>query len=524
MTDTHEKDVEYWMEHIQRSRLTAGEYLKLLENFVKNGERPEIETDVLTDYPWEMYNDPILRYVVEVTHDPIIQARVLTSKMAGKVFYETMGRFVVDCLHEQQFCNQKSWSERNEMGKTCEWSMQKKHDNWQSLIAAIDEKHKKDGFNKEFIKKLFQRQGWRNEANWEKLRQEWAGALDRQMQREVGEKVRKKIPSTRAGLANMMKMTTEQHRRFEDADEAMMAQAWDLMDGQFSESEFEKKLNIVRIQNKYPEIGEVARRMGRTVEEEGRDRITVQTGFHFKIDHSSGSDIEGITVGNDINALLPMELTQYADEQLEDLFYKKYLTRRLQTFRYRSELNKPAHQLHQQRAVRKGPMIVCVDSSASMYGVPQKIEMSLLSKLEQTAAELQRDCFLIDFSVSIRPIDLRARLRKRSLQRMGMKAVKDSEFVRGEFPFIGGGTDAEKMLRLTFALLDNGEEHYMNADVLWITDFLIPRTTEILMSRFPDYKKRGTRFYGFQIGEGENNWEHHFDHIYRIHYVRPRMY
>ena len=107
---------------------------------------------------------------------------------------------------------------------------------------------------------------------------------------------------------------------------------------------------------------------------------------------------------------------------------------------------------------------------------------------------------------------------------MGMKAVKDSEFVRGEFPFIGGGTDAEKMLRLTFALLDNGEEHYMNADVLWITDFLIPRTTEILMSRFPDYKKRGTRFYGFQIGEGENNWEHHFDHIYRIHYVRPRMY
>ena len=352
MTDTHEKDVEYWMEHIQRSRLTAGEYLKLLENFVKNGERPEIETDVLTDYPWEMYNDPILRYVVEVTHDPIIQARVLTSKMAGKVFYETMGRFVVDCLHEQQFCNQKSWSERNEMGKTCEWSMQKKHDNWQSLIAAIDEKHKKDGFNKEFIKKLFQRQGWRNEANWEKLRQEWAGALDRQMQREVGEKVRKKIPSTRAGLANMMKMTTEQHHRFEDADEAMMAQAWDLMDGQFSESEFEKKLNIVRIQNKYPEIGEVARRMGRTVEEEGRDRITVQTGFHFKIDHSSGSDIEGITVGNDINALLPMELTQYADEQLEDLFYKKYLTRRLQTFRYRSELNKPAHQLHQQRAVR----------------------------------------------------------------------------------------------------------------------------------------------------------------------------
>jgi len=89
---------------------------------------------------------------------------------------------------------------------------------------------------------------------------------------------------------------------------------------------------------------------------------------------------------------------------------------------------------------------------------------------------------------------------------------------------IGGGTDAEKMLRLTFALLDNDKDGFMNADVLWVTDFLIPRTTEELMSRFPEYRKTGTRFYGFQIGEGENNWENYFDHIYRIHYVRPRMY
>ena len=524
MAEQGNHDVEYWMERIERRRLTAGEYLKLLEIFVQRGELHEIETDVLTDYPWQMYDDPILRYIVEVTHDPMIQARVLTSKMAGKVFYETMGRFVVACLHEQKFCTQKTWSERNELGKTCEWSMQKKQDNWQSLITSIGEKHKDDGFDKDFITKLFQRQGWSSDAVWEKLRQEWAGALERQMLREVGEKVRKKVPSTKAALANLMKLMSEQHHRFEDADEAMLSQAWDLMEGQFSESEFEKKLNIVRIQNKYPEIGEVARRMGRTVEEEGRDSISVQSGFHFKIDHSSGSDIEGITVGNDINALLPMELTQYADEQLENLFYKKFLTRKLQTFRYRSELNKPAHRLHQQKAVRRGPMIVCLDSSASMYGVPQKIMMSLVSKLEQTAEELQRDCFLIDFSVSVRPIDLRARMRNRLMERIGQKPKKENGRQAGELPFIGGGTDAEKMLRLTFALLDDGGNRYVNADVLWVTDFLIPRTTEELMARFREYKQTGTRFYGFQIGEGENNWETYFDHIYRIHYVRPRMY
>jgi len=519
-----ENDVSYWMERIHRKRMSAGDYLKLLENFVNSGEQPEIDTDVLTDYPWQMYDDPILRYIVEITHDPMIQARVLTSRMAGKVFYKSMGRFVVDCLHEQKFSKQKAWSEYNEMGKTCEWSQQKRKDHWQALLTSIEEKHQEDGFNKEFFEKLFQQQGWSTDTNWEKLREEWAGALQRKMQREIGEKVHKKAPSTKSSMMNLMKQMSEHYQRSDNPDETLMAQAWNLMEGTFTESEFEKKLNIVRIQNKYPEIGAVAKRMGRTVEEEGHDHINVQTGFHFKIDHSSGSDIEGITVGNDINALLPIELAHYSDEELEDLFYKKFLARRLQTFRYRSELNKPSRQLHRQRAVRQGPMIICLDSSASMYGVPQKIETSLLAKLEQTAEELKRDCYLIDFSVSIRPIDLRARLKKRVMERIGLKAEKDCELVKGDFPFIGGGTDAQRMLRLVFALLDGHEHHYMNADVLWITDFLIPRTTEELMSRFPDYRKSGTRFYGFQIRVGDNKWEKYFDHIYQIHYIPPRMY
>ena len=146
-------------------------------------------------------------------------------------------------------------------------------------------------------------------------------------------------------------------------------------------------------------------------------------------------------------------------------------------------------------------MIVCVDSSASMYGVPQRIEASLLSKLEETAERLNRDCFLIDFSVGIRPIELRSRRKKRS--------------------------DAQKMLNLTFYLLDNGEDRYMNADVLWITDFLIPRTTEDLMKRFKDYQATGTKFYGFkitQMGQGESNWDKYFDKIYEVHYKQPRRY
>jgi hypothetical protein len=67
----------------------------------------------------------------------------------------------------------------------------------------------------------------------------------------------------------------------------------------------------------------------------------------------------------------------------------------------------------------------------------------------------------------------------------------------------------------------------MNADVLWITDFLIPRTTEDLMKRFKDYQATGTKFYGFkitQMGQGESNWDKYFNKIYEVHYKQPRRY
>ena len=83
------------------------------------------------------------------------------------------------------------------------------------------------------------------------------------------------------------------------------------------------------------------------------------------MEHSSKSDILGITVGNDLNALLPTELAHCADDELEDLFVYKYVTRKLQTFRYKSEIMQPARRLEIKPATQKGPMIVCLDTSGN---------------------------------------------------------------------------------------------------------------------------------------------------------------
>jgi len=511
------------MEKIFRKRLSPSFYLSLVEQFVRTGEVVEIETTVQVDQQWKMYYDPVLHYLHHIMSDPVIQYRVLSSKIAGKIFYETVGRFVLECLHSEQFLNQIAMGERREMEKMMEWSMQKKKDGWQSLLQAVSEKHKDDGFDLDFMKKKFSNDGWQKPENWQLLKREWSGAIDEKTRKEQARKIEAKAGGIAGGLKTKLD-AMENRMRSQGWSEDMALQAWEMMDGQWTESEFEKKLSIVQIQNRYPEIGDVARRMGRLPDEDGKDRLTVQSGNTHKIEHSTGSDIEGVTTGRDLNALMPFELAQYSDTAMEGLFLRKYLTSQLQIFRYKSEITKPSRRLRSERAARRGPMIVCVDSSASMYGVPQRIEASLLSKLEQTAEQLNRDCFLIDFSVNVRPIELRSRRKKRVMERIGMKSEDNENFAKGYFPFLGGGTDAQKMLNLVFWLLDNGEDRYMNADVLWITDFLIPRTTEELMRKFREYQKTGTKFYGFKIGQGETNWDRYFDKVYEIHYKLPRRY
>ena len=244
------------------------------------------------------------------------------------------------------------------------------------------------------------------------------------------------------------------------------------------------------------------------------------------LEHSSGSDIEGITVGNDLNSLLPSELAQYADDSMVSLFAYKYLTKNLQTFRYKSEITQPSRKLSFVRAARKGPMIVCIDTSASMYGLPQQIEQSLLGRIEIKAEELDRACFLIDFSVSVRTIDLRERRKRNREERLGKKR-DDYNFAPDHVPFIGGGTSSRKLLATLFATLDNEGDSYVNADVLIISDFLMPIDDGIIPDRIRKYRQTGTRLYALHIttdGQDDTPWTKLFDKVFTIRYRQARRY
>ena len=554
-------------------------YLKMLDDFCKTGQVviPEPSANVM---PWYLKDDPLKDYLVHLftlevtlcTGEKVrkFEKQVVNSKIKSKVFYDSVGKFIVECVHHIRFQRQRAWTENHRAEDVLDWTNFKRMDEnvWHPLLDQLAMEHEDDGFDKPFFIRLFAGDGATKNENWERLVRDWKACIERQTLSKLKNLISIRQNNFETGLVRLMDQVTR-NIKTKGISEQRAVQAWELMTNGWTETEFERRLNQMKVQDRYPEIKEIVAKMGRVVDANGKDRLTIASGVDMKMEHSAGSDIEGITVGDDLNSLLPLELAQYSDEDMEGLFIYKYRTRRLQTFRYKSEMAKPSRKLGFTHASRKGPMIVCLDTSASMYGTPERISSTLIALLEETAEELERDCFLIDFSVSTRAIDLMEKRKTQRLRKLGLNvsaedfslansadstdssastASGNSSFsdsgshsgfastgrsVRRQpstthLPFIGGGTSAKKMMKQMFELLDNDGLHYVNADVLWITDFLIPDPPQSMLARFKEYRDTGTRFYGIRIVRDDdkepNTWKNYFNQIYTIKYRPLRRY
>jgi len=502
-------------------------YLKMLEIFCESGEIAGRGVAWPEDEPWREYEDPLLQYLTHLMSDPEIQCQVLSNRMCAKVFFTNVGRFIVDCIHHQAFLSQTCHAETTHMKQVADMStkLPDERRSWQKLVSQINEKHQTDGFDGEYFLKMFGEGRQPGESGVKKLIDDWGKAISENLRLKEQKYIQGQGKTQQVNLKKLIQNVGNTLNE-EKVPVEQAVQAWNMMDGNWSETEFERHLNVVKLQDRYPQLHEVVMKMGRAADNGGRDRLTVSDGTAMKISHSAGSDIEGITIGNNLSSLLPIELATYADEQMEDVFYYRYTRHRLQTFDYRSKMSKPSRRLSFRTARRLGPMIVCVDTSASMYGPPQRIIQSLLSLLEETAERLRRDCYLIDFSVAVKAIDLKLRMKQQRYASLGLKH-DEVTFDKGHIPFIGGGTSARGMMNATFDMLDNGGSGYMNADVLWISDFLMPLAQPAMLARMKSYRLTGTRFYGLCIrpkGDNQNRWAPYFDHIYAVEYRIVRRY
>ncbi len=248
-------------------------------------------------------------------------------------------------------------------------------------------------------------------------------------------------------------------------------------------ADYEDKKRVERYIHKYPQLKEIVDMIGRDKNptKEENDTVVYQFMPSTVLKNSSVEDIDRVESGNNLERVLAVELSMP-----EELFYKRFVTKELQQFSNPGQ-DKPKKIEEHRKDPRltKGPIIVSVDTSNSMKRRPLKIAFSLLKQLLRMAKKQKRPCFLINFSVRSKSIDLS---KPRNWGRL-------ENFLVNSF---SGGTDGEQMLSEAIKILQKGT--FEMADVLIISDLEFPKPTPATMEKINKEKALGTRYYALQIG------------------------
>lgn len=228
------------------------------------------------------------------------------------------------------------------------------------------------------------------------------------------------------------------------------------------------------VQQLYPQVAQLAKFLGRK-EVLQESNTTAQR--HRQ--QWGKSEIKGIRLSNDLSIVLPMELGLMVVPELELLFMKKFAEQKLLSLDYR------AHEEAPYRSEQKGPIILCIDTSASMAGMPELLSKALALCLITTALEEKRLCYVISFAINIETL---------TLQDPYEDLPKLIHFLQQGFH---GGTDVT--LALSAALDQLKKEPYQNADIVVISDFVMPTPAPELLQRIWRQRQQGTRLFAIVV-------------------------
>lgn len=219
-----------------------------------------------------------------------------------------------------------------------------------------------------------------------------------------------------------------------------------------------------------------------------RTRTTIT---EYVPDINSREEIVGLVWGNDIERVVPQELTLLSDEETSVLFDVKLAEGRLMCFEMegvqsRSREDEEERLTEVEDEEKLGPVIICVDTSGSMQGSPEIIAKAVTLFMATRAVSQKRNCFLINFSTDIETLDLSGKTG----------VAKVIEFLQRSFH---GGTDVNPAL--THALKIMEDRKYNRSDLLVISDFLMASVPESLQDMIRLAKEKGNRFYSLSIGD-----------------------
>lgn len=280
---------------------------------------------------------------------------------------------------------------------------------------------------------------------------------------------------------------------------------WDLGLGNLSAHDIQIVLQWGKFFQDNPKIQELCEALGHLNKEASRiEKETIQATRSYDtitIDCNSREEITGVTFGKSIEDALPQELALLGDEDTSLLFDMKYIESRLMCFEkqgYIAHHNEETYEEERdvEKKEKKGPIIVCVDTSGSMAGTPESIAKAITLHMASIAHKQDRDCYLINFSTSITTFDFKP-----------PKGIEDLiKFLESSFH---GGTDVMPALNEGIRMMQEGG--YDKADLLVISDFIFPTGDSRMLEKIQKQREKDNYFYALSIMDSGYGFSYYQD-------------
>jgi len=251
---------------------------------------------------------------------------------------------------------------------------------------------------------------------------------------------------------------------------------WDLIKGIESATDIKKLLSAHSIIKKSPQLQAIIQLIGRQRSVKAAERES--DAIHFRLsdsprsvnglpDEHSVNSVTGVCYGDDISKMLPSELVMLGNKNLKYLWHARRAEHQLLNYHYRGLMSEHVPQvaplsLMPEKQAKKnlqtnGPVILCVDTSASMKGRAEQLAKAIALETMRVTRKQNRACYVLVFGAS-------GEIKQRLLNiDQGWKSI--IKFLRYAF---NGGTDINQLMLHVLEL--HYEKKWQDADVLLLSD------------------------------------------------------
>lgn len=226
-------------------------------------------------------------------------------------------------------------------------------------------------------------------------------------------------------------------------------------------------------------------------------------------------EASGITRSDDVGRMLPGELLALGHKKLKMLWHAKRAERMLLSYQYEGVYSEhlPIYEtqtigLNEKQSkttLAKGPIIICLDTSASMKGSPEETAKAITLETMRVAMQEKRPCYLFAFSGPDEVHEYELNIKEE-----GWDNILD--IISMSFH---GGTDLSSVIHRAFDKLK--VKQYINADCLLVSDSRFYVDPE-LIALIDEFKTElGVKFYGINVSKWKStSMEKICEPVYKI--------